>query len=597
MSLERGRGRRQGEHAGRDRDGHREHVVDEQGRGRDEAREPPEVVARDHVRAAARLVRVDRLAVGEDDDRQQDGDPGGDREDEVGRRCRGDDEDDERRLGRVRHRRERVRGEDREREPLREQGLVHLPARARAADKRALQPDGAAPGLGGPRRRLDRPHWASAIGSRATRRRRSARSAAAHEARSPGPAAARRAALRPARARRRGRLRGVPEPPDDRLVERGADPDRVELDDAGVVELLDAPPGSGAHVAARRRRRRASRVQSGRAERGGHDPTVGPARQAGSGFRRPASGKRSRRGRRARRGGSRRRARSGGSAAASGRARSSGGAARRRRAGSATRVSYAKPQTSRRIGRCVRRRPSLRARRASSANSRGVSRTRSPPRETERFSRSISTSPSRDDRLAVRSGSPERRPQAREQLLDPERLRHVVVRAGVERRDLLALLPDGREDEDGDLRPRAQLAADLDAALAREDEVEDDRVRRPGRGERERLLAGRDRLPPRSPRPERRLERPEDLRLVVDDEHARRRSRVRPGEASASGNARTKRPAAPGLGPEPAAVRLGEAARDREPEARPGALASSARSNGSKTRSRSRCRDPAARRR
>ena len=63
------------------------------------------------------------------------------------------------------------------------------------------------------------------------------------------------------------------------------------------------------------------------------------------------------------------------------------------------------------------------------------------------LSRSITSSPS----SMTGSVGPARRSsgaEAGEQLLDPERLRHVVVRAGVERRDLLALLADDREHDD-----------------------------------------------------------------------------------------------------------------------------------------------------
>ena len=52
----------------------------------------------------------------------------------------GRDEHDERRLGRVRDRRERVRREDRKREPLREERLVHLVGRHRTSDEVALDP-------------------------------------------------------------------------------------------------------------------------------------------------------------------------------------------------------------------------------------------------------------------------------------------------------------------------------------------------------------------------------------------------------------------------------------------------------------------------
>ena len=139
VPAERGGGGREREDSGGDGDGHGQDVVDEQGRGRDEARHRPEVLARDDVGAAARLVRVDGLDVREDDDRHHGRDRDRHRQDVMaGRRGRAD-QDDERRLGRVGDGRERVGGEDREGEPLGEQRLVHLPARAGSADQSSLE--------------------------------------------------------------------------------------------------------------------------------------------------------------------------------------------------------------------------------------------------------------------------------------------------------------------------------------------------------------------------------------------------------------------------------------------------------------------------
>src|SRR5204863_7239777 len=66
-------------------------------------------------------------------DRDRDG------EDEMRRAGRGCNQHDEGRLGRIGHRRERVRGEDRERKRLREQRLLDLATGHRAADDRALE--------------------------------------------------------------------------------------------------------------------------------------------------------------------------------------------------------------------------------------------------------------------------------------------------------------------------------------------------------------------------------------------------------------------------------------------------------------------------
>ena len=68
---ERRRERGHREDPGRDRDGHGQHVVGEERRRPDEARQRAEVLARDDVRPAARLVGAHGLHVGDDDDREQ----------------------------------------------------------------------------------------------------------------------------------------------------------------------------------------------------------------------------------------------------------------------------------------------------------------------------------------------------------------------------------------------------------------------------------------------------------------------------------------------------------------------------------------------
>ena len=75
-----------------------------------------------------------------------------------------------------------------------------------------------------------------------------------------------------------------------------------------------------------------------------------------------------------------------------------------------------------------------------------------------RFSRSIASSPISTTGSADGLDAPQRGAQPRQQLVDAERLGDVVVGAGIERGDLLVLVADGREDEDRDVRPAAQLA-------------------------------------------------------------------------------------------------------------------------------------------
>ena len=126
------------------RDRNREDIVDEQGRRREQAGQAPQIVARDHICSAARLVGAHRLPVGKYDDREQCRDRGGDREDEVRRARRGGDEDNECRLGRIGDGGKGSDAKTGQRELLREQGVVHLAARPWPADECSLDGDGSA---------------------------------------------------------------------------------------------------------------------------------------------------------------------------------------------------------------------------------------------------------------------------------------------------------------------------------------------------------------------------------------------------------------------------------------------------------------------
>ena len=66
-----------------------------------------------------------------------------------------------------------------------------------------------------------------------------------------------------------------------------------------------------------------------------------------------------------------------------------------------------------------------------------------------------------------------------QQLLNAERLGHVVVGAGIERLDLGPLLITHRQHDDGGRRLAAYPAAQLYAAHARHHQIGDDQVRTP----------------------------------------------------------------------------------------------------------------------
>ena len=82
-----------------------------------------------------------------------------------------------------------------------------------------------------------------------------------------------------------------------------------------------------------------------------------------------------------------------------------------------------------------------------------------------------------------------------------------------------------------------QLAADLGSGSVRQEKVENDRVRRFDGGERVRLLGRSGLVDFVAGRLERGRERPQDLRLVVDDEDPRRGHRSTVAGSSAASKA------------------------------------------------------------
>ena len=116
-------------------------------------------------------------------------------------------------------------------------------------------------------------------------------------------------------------------------------------------------------------------------------------------------------------------------------------------------------------------------------------------------------------------GPAQHRAHARQQLVDPERLGHVVVGSGVERLHLLALVADGRDEQDGDVRPGADLARDVVARAVRQQQVEQHEVGRLERDLRERVGARPHDVHVVAGGLERGLERALDGALVVDDQH------------------------------------------------------------------------------
>jgi hypothetical protein len=124
---------------GRDRDRHGEHVVDQQGAGHRDPRLGPQVDRGDLVITTPGGVGVHVLPVGRDHDQHHERDPETDeRRGHVRRRAR-QGKGQEHLVRGVGHRRQRVGGEHRQRDPLGQQRLPEALAVNGAADQEALE--------------------------------------------------------------------------------------------------------------------------------------------------------------------------------------------------------------------------------------------------------------------------------------------------------------------------------------------------------------------------------------------------------------------------------------------------------------------------
>ena len=119
-------------------------------------------------------------------------------------------------------------------------------------------------------------------------------------------------------------------------------------------------------------------------------------------------------------------------------------------------------------------------------------------------------------RLAAAGRAAQRDAEPGEELAHREGLAHVVVGAGVERGDLVPLLPAGGEDDDRDAGPFPQPSDDVHAVEVGESEVQEDEVGLARRGLEEALLAGHGLDEPVPLGPERGAQEAANLRLVLD---------------------------------------------------------------------------------
>ncbi len=160
-----GEGRGDGQRAGGDRHRHGHHVVDQERRTRHQRRGLAQVLPADDVGAATARIGVDRLPVGVGDQRQQDDDQDGDRDEVADRRGHAADADEHQHdlAGGVRRRRDRVGREDGEPDRLRYPLVVGFVGRDRSSDDDSLEAVGhvslprGLSGRGVPRE--NRRHW------------------------------------------------------------------------------------------------------------------------------------------------------------------------------------------------------------------------------------------------------------------------------------------------------------------------------------------------------------------------------------------------------------------------------------------------------
>ena len=120
----------------------------------------------------------------------------------------------------------------------------------------------------------------------------------------------------------------------------------------------------------------------------------------------------------------------------------------------------------------------------------------------------------RGARLLAAAG---RRANPGQQLAYPERLGQIIVRAGIQRFDLV-LLPDARRQNDhGNLRPAAQIAQELHPVAVRQAQVENDQIRFARTGVGQALAQGAGFMDAPAFRLQRRPHEAPDLALVLDE--------------------------------------------------------------------------------
>ena len=134
-----GKRRRDREDAGRDADRNRQRVVHEQRRRGNQTGGRPDVLLRHDVRAAAGRVGVNRLPIGEGDDRQQRRDDEADRHRVDERAHARDDERGQDEVGRVRDRRQRVGRQHGQARDTGQALVVRQMRRDRSADEETLE--------------------------------------------------------------------------------------------------------------------------------------------------------------------------------------------------------------------------------------------------------------------------------------------------------------------------------------------------------------------------------------------------------------------------------------------------------------------------
>ena len=139
-----------------------------------------------------------------------------------------------------------------------------------------------------------------------------------------------------------------------------------------------------------------------------------------------------------------------------------------------------------------------------------------------------------DRRFVVGRAATQQRAGTRQQLADAERLRQVIVGAGVERRDLVVFLGTCRQHQNRDRRPAAQIADHVDAFAIGQAEIEHDQVWPPFAGAQQSggpvggLIDGAAFVLQRA------ANEATDRRLVLDDENTRQSHACPTGDGSAT---------------------------------------------------------------